>query len=170
MATSTGPGRRIWGPLWALIVSTALVVWYFHAPLSPPWSVVRVVELVAGLILVAAIVVGEIVAVLRSPRPRLRAAGALVLTLPMLVVLFAAAYVIMSAGRPGSFSEPLTRVGALYFSMTIFSTVGFGDIAARTDPARILVMVQMLADLTYVGLFVRAIFEAVRIGEGRNDS
>ena len=32
-----------------------------------------------------------------------------------------------------NFSEPLDHVGAVYFTVTVISTVGFGDIVARTD-------------------------------------
>jgi hypothetical protein len=131
------------------------------------WSAVGVIELVLGLLLVAAVVVWELVAVTRSSRPRLRALGALVVTLPLVLVIFASSYLVMSATRPSSFSEPLSRVGALYFAMTVFSTVGFGDIVARSEPARVLVMVQMLVNLGYAGLFVRAVLEAVHIGERR---
>ncbi len=31
--------------------------------------------------------------------------------------------------------------------MTVFSTVGFGDIAAKSETARVVLIVQMLADL-----------------------
>ena len=39
----------------------------------------------------------------------------------------------------GNFSEPLTRTDALYFTVTVFSTVGFGDITAKTEAARLVV-------------------------------
>jgi len=64
----------------------------------------------------------------------------------------------MARDRPGSFSQPLTRVDALYFAMTVFTTVGFGDIAARSQVARVVVIVQMLADLVYVGLLARVLW------------
>jgi hypothetical protein len=58
----------------------------------------------------------------------------------------------------------VTRVGALYFTVAVFTTVGFGDIVARSDPARALVTVQMLLDLVILGGLVRAIIGASRIG------
>ena len=38
------------------------------------------------------------------------------------------------AGRSrGSFTQPLDHTTALYFTVTVFATVGFGDIVAATD-------------------------------------
>jgi voltage-gated potassium channel len=55
----------------------------------------------------------------------------------------------------------------LYFAVTVFSTVGLGDIAAWSQPARIVVMIQILADLIYIGLLVRVLFVASQIGTSR---
>ena len=35
----------------------------------------------------------------------------------------------MAASDPAGFSQPLDRTTALYFTMTVLATVGFGDIA-----------------------------------------
>jgi voltage-gated potassium channel len=40
-------------------------------------------------------------------------------------------------------AEPLSRTDALYYTITVFSTVGFGDVTPRADLARIVTMVQM---------------------------
>jgi voltage-gated potassium channel len=47
------------------------------------------------------------------------------------------------------------------------ATVGFGDIVAKTDPARVLVTIQMILDIgVFVGI-VRAIVWAGRVGVRR---
>ena len=56
----------------------------------------------------------------------------------------------------------MTRTDALYFTVTVFATVGFGDIAANTEAARLVVTGQMIADLIIIGLGVRVIVGAVR--------
>ena len=53
-------------------------------------------------------------------------------------------------------------MSALYFTVTVFSTVGFGDITPATDPARVAVMAQMLCDLIFIAVVVRLILEAAR--------
>ena len=49
----------------------------------------------------------------------------------------------------------------------MFSTVGFGDITPKTDVARLVVTVQMLADLAVIAVVIRLIFGAVTRGETR---
>jgi voltage-gated potassium channel len=68
----------------------------------------------------------------------------------------------MASMSADSFSEPLTRTDALYFTITVFSTVGFGDITAKTEPARLVVTAQMIADLVILGLAVKVIVGAAR--------
>jgi hypothetical protein len=63
-----------------------------------------------------------------------------------------------------NFSEPLTRTDALYFTVTVFATVGFGDITATTQGARILVTCQMLLGILIVGLGARIFVDAVKQG------
>jgi voltage-gated potassium channel len=84
-----------------------------------------------------------------------------------LIVVFATAYMVMAGDQQGSFSESLTRIDALYYAMSVFTTVGFGDIAAQSEAARTVTMVQMLADLVYVGLLVRLFTTAAGIGTKR---
>ena len=49
------------------------------------------------------------------------------------------------------FTERLDHTRVLYFTITVFSTVGFGDITPRADLARIIVSIQMLLDLDILG-------------------
>jgi hypothetical protein len=63
----------------------------------------------------------------------------------------------------------MSRVGALYFTVTVFATVGFGDIVPVTDAARIVVMVQMVGDLVLVGVGVRVLLGAVQLGLERKN-
>ena len=45
----------------------------------------------------------------------------------MLLLVFASVYVQIETSQPNSFSETLSRTDALYFTVTVFATVGFGD-------------------------------------------
>ena len=82
------------------------------------------------------------------------------LLLPLFVLLFAWIYLTMSRSSPAAFDETLTRSSSLYFTVTVLSTVGFGDIVAKTETARLVTAVQMVCDLTLLAVVVRLIFDA----------
>src|SRR5208283_5081085 len=103
--------------------------------------------------------------ILVSRFPGLRGVEALATSIPLFLVLFASTYVVMAAISASNFSEPLTRTDALYFTVTVFSTVGFGDITAKTEAARLVVTGQMITDLVVIGIGVRVIVAAVRRGQ-----
>ena len=71
----------------------------------------------------------------------------------------------MAAISVGNFGEPLTRTDALYFTVTVFSTVGFGNIRGKTEAARLVVTGQMIVDLAPFGLSVKVIVGAVKEAE-----
>lgn len=77
------------------------------------------------------------------------------------MLLFASVYVVLSTISASNFTEPLTHTDALYFTVTVFSTVGFGDITAKSEAARLVVTSQMIADLLIIGLGLRVIVGAV---------
>jgi voltage-gated potassium channel len=116
------------------------------------------------LVLVLALFVGAIVfqvrAILVAERPQLRAAEALTMAIVTLIVLFSFLYVSMSVGDSASFNQHLDRPAGIYFTTTVLSTVGFGDIAPVSTSARMVVCVQMLLDLAVIGVLVRLLFVA----------
>ena len=69
----------------------------------------------------------------------------------MYLLLFASTYFLMERASAANFTQPLTRTDALYFSVTVFTTVGFADITAKSETARVMLIVQMLADLALLG-------------------
>jgi voltage-gated potassium channel len=148
----------------ALLTSTALVVLYYRLPMTEALDASAVVVLVVGLLVFAVLVVYQVRAILRSEYPALRAIEALAAAVPLFLLLFASAYLVMAGAQPRAFTEPLSKTNALYFTVTVFATVGFGDIAPKTEAARAATTVQMLADLVVVGLVVRVMLGAVRAG------
>ncbi len=89
--------------------------------------------------------------------------------LPLFLVLFSSIYLSLSDASRGSFSQSLDHTRALYFTVTVFSTVGFGDITPTTDSARIVVSIQMLMDLVIIGVVVRFLVNAAKLGLARGD-
>ena len=147
--------------------ATALVVLYFTLPLTGSIDRSTAMLLVLGLLAFAGIVTWQFRSVLRSSYPGLRAIESLAAAIPLFLVLFAALYLHIADLDGAAFSEPLSRTGALYYTITVFSTVGFGDIVPRTDLARVVTMVQMLGDLLFVGLVLHLMLGAVKLGRQR---
>jgi voltage-gated potassium channel len=115
------------------------------------------VWLIASVLVPTVVLTMQILAVARSPYPRLRAVESVAISFPLLILLFASTYYAMSQSSPDSFNAALTRTDALYFTVTTFTTVGFGDVVATSEPARIAVIVQMLADLVLIGVIARVL-------------
>jgi voltage-gated potassium channel len=144
----------------SLLVSVAIVAGYFLLPMRLDGSLP--LALVGGLTVVALLLAWQIREIARSPYPRIRAIGALATSVPLFLAVFATTYFLMSRAQPANFSEPLSRLDAAYYTVTVFATVGFGDIVAKSDAARTLAIVQMLGDLIVVGLVARTLLGAVQ--------
>jgi len=144
------------------VVTGTMVAVYVTAPLGqrPVGSIAA--QLLLELAALVLVLVWQIRLVGRSPHPVLRGVEALVVIVLLLVLTFAATYVVVDHNSPGSFSEALSRLDAAYFSVTVLATVGFGDITPLTEAARSLVMAQMLVDLAFVGLVAKVLVGAVR--------
>jgi hypothetical protein len=145
-----------------LLTVTALVCLYYLLPVDQglrPWTAAA---FTAGLAVVVLLVAGEVRMILRSPFPAWQGVQALALIVPLFLLLFADGYYVLAQDRPGSFGTGLTRTDALYFAVTVFTTVGFGDIAPVSTAARVLVTLQMVADLVVLGVVLRVIVTAVR--------
>jgi voltage-gated potassium channel len=145
-----------------LATVAVLVTLYHDLPFDQDVDPVRVTEITLGCAVLAAVIVWQVRTVSGSPYPSIRAVEALAFTLPVYLLLFATTYFVMEHTAVSSFTESLTRTDALYFSVTTFATVGYGDIAAKSESARLVVTVQMLLDLLLLGLVVRLFLSAVK--------
>ena len=92
------------------------------------------------------------------------------MTIPLFVVVFSTTHYLISGLEPGSYSEPMTRFDALYFTMTTFATVGFGDITPVTLPARFVTLLQIIGGLILVGVVARVLISAARFRQDRRFS
>jgi voltage-gated potassium channel len=144
-----------------------VVVLYFLLPLDRPFGWSTALALLGGLAGVAVLTAWQVRSVLRSPHPGLRAVETLALTVSLFLVLFAACYQQLAVTDPATFSEPLSRTDSLYFVITVFATVGFGDISPVSAAARVLASLQMIGDLVLIGLLVKTMFTAVERGRAQ---
>jgi voltage-gated potassium channel len=161
-----------WGVIRALLAMTVLIGLYFVAPLDALRIVPLWISLTVACALLVAMSAWEIRGIATSPYPALRAIEALAITVPLYILLFASAYYGMAVQDAGSFDvDGLTRLDTLYFTVTVFSSVGFGDISALSQTARALVTVQMVLNLLVLGAGIRVFVGAVqRTREARSAS
>lgn len=149
------------------VIVCAVITLYYLAPLDRPLTTGTALLLGGALLLFAVFIWVQVRDILASEHPRLRAVQALIVGLPLLIVMFAASYCTVDAQQPAAFSEALTRTDGIYFAVTVFATVGFGDITPVSQLARVLVTVQMVLGLLTVGVIAKILVGAVQVAESR---
>lgn len=147
-----------------------LFVLYAIIPDAHRSGTTAVIELILGLLVLIGLLTWQIRRILTAPYPGLRALETLALALTLLVVVFAYTYLSLSESNTTYFSQPLDHIGAIYFTVTVLSTVGFGDIVARTDATRLIVTVQIVLDLVLVAGIARTIVFAAKLGARRRET
>ena len=147
-----------------VLTVSALCVTYFLIPTRRPGDGLGVPWLILQLCVFAAVVGVQVPAIVRARYPILRAIESLAVLVPVYLLIFARVYLANSQNDPTGFSRPLDHVTALYFTVTVFATVGVGDIAPRSAVTRAVTTAQMLADLLVLGLVLRLVLRATREG------
>ncbi|SDU66935.1 potassium channel family protein [Jiangella alkaliphila] len=134
-------------------LACALLV-YYTLPLNRPDGTPEIVGAAAfvagvgGLIWLTLIEVRRFVAQLDQTRARV---SGLLSVLYVVVVFFALTYYLLERDDPTQFAGLETRTDALYFSIVTLGTVGYGDVHAAGQGARIAAMVQIVFDLVVIG-------------------
>jgi voltage-gated potassium channel len=149
---------------------------YFMVPLrfdrSQPWTL--------GRLAVAVIALGLLVVLFRAHTRRsarrqehnwLRIQW-LLSALYGLVLVFALGYAALAVQAPEQFVGLENRVDALYFSVTLVATVGFGDIHPAGGAARLIATTHMVFNLIYLGTAIRVIVDRAPVPSsgGERDS
>jgi hypothetical protein len=135
-----------------------LTLTYFVLPLrfdwSSSWTWVRLAVCLVALTLLGLLMFKSIERSRRAQQVRYRRIQWLLSALYVLVLAFALFYAAL-ASKGGQFVGIEDRTDALYFSVTVVSTVGFGDIHASSRFAKLAVTAHMLFNLVYLGTALR---------------
>ena len=146
---------------------SALFAAYFLIPTRSAGDKSDVPWLVLDLLVFGVVVGVQVPAIVRARHPILRAVEAVAVVIPLYLFIFARVYLANSLHDESAFTRPLDTTSALYFTVTVFATVGFGDIVANTNSMRLLVTLQMLLNLVVFGLVFRLLISAARRGVAR---
>ena len=159
------PRRILVAALLRASLSALLVVTiYFLIPLDHLSEARSIVEFVLGVLLVVTVLAIQLRKVVRSPYPLIRTVEALATTGPLFVIVFAATHSAIGSAQPASYTQPMTRLDALYFTVTTFATVGYGDISPVSQAARLVALLQMVLGLILLGIVARVITGAAKLG------
>ena len=145
----------------AAMVSLILLA-YFIIPVDNHFHADNAVR--AGVaVLSLAVLAGGMIQLLRvHAEDNERRVEGLVLGIVVVVVFFAFGYFLMARHNPAEVAGLHTRIDALYFAMSTMSTIGFGDVHATGQAARVLVMVQIVFDLVFITAAARLVTLHVR--------
>jgi hypothetical protein len=86
----------------------------------------------------------------------------LLILVELTAVVFAYGYYLLEKTRPGEVSGLQTRTDSLYFTVVTMTTIGYGDIHAAGQVARVLVIVQAAFNVIFVGALVTIVSGQIR--------
>jgi voltage-gated potassium channel len=147
-------------PTWrrpALSLAGLLIV-YYSFPVD--WAggtaaiVLGLAVTLAGLTLVGTIMVRELTAVHHGGPGR--GIRVLSMLLVLLIMTSSLTFFLLNEARPAEFAGMHTRTDALYFTLSTMSTVGFGDVHAAGQVARVLVCLLIVFNVVVVASLARA--------------
>ena len=146
----------------------ALVVgFYFAVPVhveAGRSEALRLLLAIALLLALTLVVVWQVRVQLVNPD---RHIDGLLLALVVGVLGFALGFYVLEQRHPGEVADLQTRVDSLYFTMSTLLTVGYGDVHAAGQGARVLVLIQMVYDVVVIagaaGLITRRMRRAASV-------
>ncbi|MFD6393119.1 potassium channel family protein [Nocardia sp. NPDC060259] len=164
-------GRRVPVPGHALRNGAAAVcalLLYYSVPLdgafgidSWPGQVFGVISFFAGIVGLAWLVWRRIEHFLTAPASAGGRVDGVLLVVCIVCVVFSAFYYRLQQQQPEEFVGLSTRTDALYYTMVTLGTVGYGDVHAVGQVARIATMVQIAFDLVVIGTLAAIVTSSV---------
>jgi len=154
-----GAGRRVMVPAIILVLPAVSGKWISH---YWPNLMPAEINLAAGVLFTAFIVVRLLRFVLRAPKVTIEVLCAAVSNYLLLGLLWMFAYALTETVTPGAFAftaeaaanHSMVGFNALYFSFVTLGTVGYGDIVPVSQVARMLAFTEAVTGLFYMAMIV----------------
>ncbi|NUU22525.1 MAG: two pore domain potassium channel family protein [Streptomycetaceae bacterium] len=164
--TERAPGSAAWIGVRALATLVLVLVAYYVLP--DEWQGISAVARTTVFAVCVLALAGLIlVLIMRPPRSGVPArAEGLLLTVVISLVFFAMVYYRL-ARSGGQFVGLETKTDGLYFTLVTTATVGYGDVYAVGQAARVAVMVEIAFNLVFLGAGVSVALERLKQQRGR---
>jgi len=138
----------------ALTLGGAVLFYYFVPVGDEEHPIWRWTLFIVGLALLSYLIIRQLMNQLAAgPDPGVRVRSLIILLYPV-VVLFALTYYIVQTTDPTQFESLETRTDALYYTVITLGTVGYGDVHAAGQMARVISMIQVAFDLVVIGALI----------------
>lgn len=143
----------------AVLALGAVLVVYYAAPVGELPSTVSIVLSVLGLVAGLGVLVWMALRQVRrlvasDPSDESVRIEGLLLIVYVAVPIFALGYFALEEAAGDQFAGLSTKTDALYFTVSTLATVGFGDVHATGQLARVLVTAQIVFNLVFIGTLV----------------
>jgi len=150
-----------------ILALAAVLVAYYAAPVgelpSRAGIAFSVLGLLAGLAVVAWLIIRQVqLLVDTDPEDTSIQADSLILLIFVIVPLFSFGYLALEKADSSQFADLATKTDALYFTISTLGTVGFGDVHATGQLARVLVTIQIVFDLVFLAAVVSVLSSHIR--------
>lgn len=155
-------GSLIAAMLGAVVCAGVLVLAYALAPVpDDAWSVGDfTIYAIVCLVFFTFITVMALIRLSKARRPLFEGLAFVAVMAAVLVLSYAWLYLVMSVSDPATFTEDLNKVSAVYFTVTVLATVGFGDITPTGDVSRLVVTSQMLLGFTVITIAIKTVLSS----------
>ncbi|MEU1763017.1 potassium channel family protein [Micromonospora sp. NPDC005686] len=165
--------RRV--PRRAAAACLLMLVGYFLVPVEADPNGLRLVLRSAGTLALVAVVAFLVTGQVRrqlvrdqpTGRDEDRALTRLAVALIAGLLVFALGDYVVANTRPGEFTGLRTRVDALYFALATLTTVGYGDVHAQGQIARVAVCAQMAFSIGVVATGASVVVKQMTRRSGR---
>jgi hypothetical protein len=164
-----GPSQVLWALARIGGEMASLLLVYFMLPLNDrDNAVLGLVTVAVGLTVFVAIFVRQLRKIRSAEYPILRAVEAIAVVATIFVILMAGVAIAFATADPNSYSEDMSRLDGLYFTVTTLATVGFGDITPTSDASRAFTTFQIVLGVALLGAGVRVLLGvAQRVADDR---
>ena len=147
----------------AVVVALMIVAYAIAPEPEAGWDVWEFVLFGAlALSVYTGLLIASVIRLYTSPRPLIEGALFIIVMIALLILSYFRGCTCPRASRSRSRSpKPLTKISAAYFTVTVLSTVGFGDITPVLDTPRMIVTTQMLIRLTLFTVALKTVTGSV---------